>query len=143
MSLSEPITRDKIEQLLAFLPVFKQPGRKYFKSWAGGKDEESGTLTFPYPIYEDDVLEFFRLAGQTCWSDFDYVPARAAAMLQDLDRIRSADLETIKTMLTYCVRGERFSDGHWGAMLEKGIIVAILERLAELRDTLGEKNDAS
>ena len=136
MSLSEPITREKIDQLLAFLPAFKQPGRKFFKTWVGGEDEASGTLIFPYPIYEDDVLEFFRLAGKTCWSDFGYNPSQAGAMLQDLNQIRNADLETIKTMLTFCVRGERFCDGHWIAMLEEGIIVAILERLVELRDTL-------
>jgi hypothetical protein len=36
-------------------------------------------------------------------------------------------------MLTYCVRGERFSDGHWGAMIEAGYVRRLLERLAELR----------
>jgi hypothetical protein len=36
-------------------------------------------------------------------------------------------------MLTYCVRGERFSDGHWAAMLESGRIVALLKRLRALR----------
>ena len=36
-------------------------------------------------------------------------------------------------MLTYCVRGERFSDGHWEAMVESGVIRSILERLQELR----------
>ena len=48
--------------------------------------------------------------------------------------IQRATLAEIKTMLTYCVRGERFGDGHWAAMLESGKIVALLNRLRVLRD---------
>ena len=33
-----------------------------------------------------------------------------------------------------CVRGERFSDGHWAVMLSSGKVVALLKRLRELRD---------
>jgi hypothetical protein len=36
-------------------------------------------------------------------------------------------------MLTYCVRGERFSEGHWGAMIEQGHVRRLLERLVEIR----------
>jgi hypothetical protein len=36
-------------------------------------------------------------------------------------------------MLTYCVWGERFSDGHWGTMIEKGYIRRLLERLDEIK----------
>jgi hypothetical protein len=39
-------------------------------------------------------------------------------------------------MLTYCVRGERFCDGHWAAMLESGRVVAILRRLRVLCGSL-------
>ena len=54
-------------------------------------------------------------------------------MLQDDAFVRRATLAEIKTMLTYCVRGERFSDGHWAAVLKSGRIVAILKRLRVLR----------
>jgi hypothetical protein len=66
--------------------------------------------------------------------DFDYVPQEAGRMLEDEAAVRRADLEQIKTMLTYCVRGERFGEGHWGAMIEGGHVRRLLERLAELRD---------
>jgi hypothetical protein len=39
-------------------------------------------------------------------------------------------------MLTFCVRGERFSDGHWAAMIEKGYIRRVLERLNEIKAEL-------
>jgi hypothetical protein len=38
-----------------------------------------------------------------------------------------------KTMLTFCVWGERFCDGHWAAMNQGGHVRRLLERLAELR----------
>ncbi|MCB0207481.1 MAG: hypothetical protein KDH89_21880, partial [Anaerolineae bacterium] len=95
-------------------------------------------LLWPHPVYAPDVVAFFRLAGQPCWCDYGYQPAEAGAMLADDDLIRSASLEQVKTMLTFCVRGERFSDGHWGAMLREGRIVLLLRRLALLRDQLAE-----
>ncbi len=55
-------------------------------------------------------------------------------MVEDEAFIQKSSLAEIKTMLTYCVRGERFCDGHWGAVLESGKLVKILERLEALRD---------
>ena len=49
------------------------------------------------------------------------------------EKLKAASLSEIKTMLTYCVRGERFSDGHWAAMIEKGYIRRVLERLNEIK----------
>ena len=130
----EPVTTIEIDELLRFLPLFDVPDRDFVESWGGGEKTESGAITMPYPVYPNDVLEFYRLAGQPCWSDYDYQPREAAQMLEDDAFIRGATLSEVKTMLTYCVRGERFSDGHWAAMLESGRIVALLKRLRELRD---------
>jgi hypothetical protein len=80
--------------------------------------------------------QFYRLAGQPRWFDYDYKPKRAARMLEDDAFIQGATLSEVKTMLTYCVRGERFSDGHWVAMLESGRIVALLKRLRVLREQM-------
>ena len=83
------------------------------------------------------IVEDYRLAGQPCWTDYDYVPQEAGRMPQDDALVRRATLTEIKTMLTYCVRGERFGDGHWAAMLESGRIVALLKRLRVLREERG------
>lgn len=125
-----------MDELLRFLPVFEIPERGYVKEWGGGETTADGAITMPYPVYCDDVLEFFTLAGQTHWSDFDYKPLEAYEMLSDDGFIATASLDDIKTMLTYCVRGERFMDGHWAHMLESGRIVALLRRLAVLRQEL-------
>jgi hypothetical protein len=86
----------------------------------------------PWPEYDKVVEEFFRAASAEYWTDYEYSPEEAARMLEDHDVVKNATLSRIKTMITYCVRGERFCDGHWGAMIEDGHIRRLLERLAEL-----------
>jgi hypothetical protein len=127
------VTNKEMDELLHFLPVFEVPGRKFVERWAGGERTPDGATTMPYPVYTADVEQFFQLAGQTCWCDYGYNPAAAHKMLEDGEFIAKATLGEIKTMMTYCVRGERFCDGHWEAVLESGRITALLQRLAVLR----------
>jgi len=81
------------------------------------------------------VEEFFN-AVRGVWIDYEYNPELAYQMLRDEQAVRNASLSQIKSMLTFCVRGERFSDGHWSAMIENGYIRRLLERLDEIRGEL-------
>jgi hypothetical protein len=134
--MEERITQARADELLQFLYRFQVPGRTYIKTWAGGDLTDSGAITMPYPVYEEDVLAFFRLAGQPWWSDFEYDPRQARKMLDDDGVIEGCSLDHLRTMLTYCVRGERFCDGFWQSVLESGRVVALLRRLAVLRERL-------
>ncbi|MBN1136285.1 MAG: hypothetical protein JXM73_06855 [Anaerolineae bacterium] len=129
----EPVTRQDMDQLLRFLPLFDDPDFQPVEAWAGGEKTPDGAITMLYPVYAPEVVEFFQLAGQPCWSDYDYDTITAGQMVQHDARITGATLDEIKSMLTYCVRGERFYDGHWEEMLESGRITALLQRLAALR----------
>ena len=128
------ITLEHMDELLAYLPVLEKPGRGFVKEWAGGVKTSAGDLTVPFPVYEDDVVEFFTLAGEPRWCDYDYDPGRTGELIKNPEVIKKASLELIKTMLTWCVRGERFTDGHWEQVLKKGWVQALLKRLRELRD---------
>jgi hypothetical protein len=134
--VDEPITQKRIDELLQFVPLFETPGRAYVKAPSDGRESPEGVSTFPYPEYCEDVLAFFWLAGQPCWSDFHYDPREAQALLSDDQFIDTCSLDQLKTLLTACVRSERFSDGAWLQLLESGRIVALLKRLAILRDAL-------
>jgi hypothetical protein len=57
-------------------------------------------------------------------------------MLDDDALIARATLEEIRTMLTYCARGEKQCDGFWGGVLRRGRAQAVLRRLAQLRDAI-------
>jgi hypothetical protein len=129
-----PITRKRIDELLRFLPQFGIPESGTEPEWRGlDQQATDGVFTMPYPTYPPVIHEFFSLAGQDCWSDVGYDPSAAGELVHSDEAIASASLAQIKTMLTFCVRGERFCDGHWGAMVQEGRIGAILRRLHQLR----------
>ena len=118
-------TRTDILALTSYLPRLYTDGITLVE-WVANPGQ------FPYPDYAPVVSEFFQVAGQPCWCDYHYDPTTTGKRLEDLQIIRVCDLAEIKTLLTFCVRGERFSSGHWAAMIEKGYIRHILERLTEL-----------
>lgn len=124
-------TRQDIGQLTAFLPRLYAEGFSPVICWEGGKQED-GSFTLPYPKYDPLVEEFFqRIQGN--WIDYEYNPEQAYAMLKNEELVKTASLHQVKSMLTFCKRGERFSDGHWAEMIEKGYIRQLLERLNELK----------
>lgn len=124
-----------IEELTAFLPRLYEKGFSSIDSWSGGEKLKDGSFSMPYPSYNSLVEEFFRLVSSR-WLDYEYDPEQAYQMLKDENRVKAASLTEIKSMLTFCVRGERFSDGHWGEMIETGYIRRILERLNEIKSEL-------
>ena len=124
---------DDIDKLLSFLPSLDAPGFKPIVRWGGGTKDESGVYTMPWPEYSETVARFFGNASKECWSDNQYLPELAGAMLKNEALVAVATIDQIKTMLTFCVRGERFCDGHWGAMIEEGYVRRLLSRLQELR----------
>jgi hypothetical protein len=132
---SEPITREKIDELLRFLPLFTVPGRHFIIKWDGLEKMPDGAITMPFPLYAEDVEEFFRLASQPCWNDYDYTKSNASEMLNYEEFIKNASIENVKTMLTYCVRSERFCDGFWNSVLSSGRVVVLLKRLEVLRES--------
>lgn len=122
-------TRAEIDALIAFLPKLYAEGFKPVIQWHGGKPDPDGLIQMPYPEYNRVVEDFFRAAGKDCWCDYDYDPVEAGQMINNADFIKNCSLDQVKTMLTYCVRGERFGDGHWEAMIEMGNLRRLLERL--------------
>jgi len=130
MKKDQPPTVQEIERLTAFLPRLYAEGFLPVESWGGGKQKD-GSISLPYPNYHPVVEEFFRLVSGDGWLDRGYDPEQAYEMLKDENTIKNASLSQIKSMLTFCVRGERFSDGHWAQMIEEGYIRRLLERLSE------------
>ena len=129
-------TKIHINKLIEFLPVFSQEGYQPIKEWGGGGTTEEGAILMQWPIYQEEVEEFFRLAAEEQWCDYQYSPEQVAIDLNNVEVIREASLEKIVSMLTFSVRGERFCDGHWGSMIERGIISNLLLRLVEIADEL-------
>jgi hypothetical protein len=135
-------TSKEIEKMVSFLPWLYGKGIEPIKVQNNSCLESSnGLLMLNPPDYPDIVEDFFHLASSDCWTDYDYDPSEARRLLEDDNLIMNANLAQIKTMLTYCVRGERFCDGHWGAMIEEGYIRRILQRLEVLLSGSPEENE--
>ncbi|MCO8165597.1 DUF6508 domain-containing protein [Pseudomonas sp. LJDD11] len=117
-----------LDELLGFQPLLYPGGRpiEAIVSYHDGR----------WPVYADVVNAFFSAAGKDCWTDFNYGIAESGAMLGDPQRVANATLDELKSMLTWCVRGERFCDGHHGSVIERGYILNLLQRLKVLRQHL-------
>jgi hypothetical protein len=134
-------TSQEIEELVSFLPRLYAEGFTP-AVWHGGEKIEDGGAGTPYPHgdvyqmhwpeYDESVIEFIKIAEHECWTDPEYLKKKPRQMLESEYAIETADLNEIKTILTFCVRGERFCNGHWGAMIEGGYVRRLLQRLTEL-----------
>lgn len=120
------IPRDDIDALLRFMPTLGTAGPDAVVE----RDETS-----LYPTYTKEVKEFCQVAGRSPWRGH-YRHRETGTMFHDDAAIESATLDDIRSMLTFCVRGERFSDDFWGTCIRTGRIGAILRRLLVLRDSV-------
>ena len=125
-----PTTKD-IEELVAFSTILYDKNFTISKTPLNKINNDTLDI-FQITDYNDVVLEFFELASKPCWSDYKYSSKNVSDMIGNKNLINNASLEKIITMLTYCVRGERFCDGFWASMIEDRYIKLLLERLIEL-----------
>ncbi|MCB0046029.1 MAG: hypothetical protein H6642_14155 [Caldilineaceae bacterium] len=121
----------RVDALLAYLDGFQQRDTP-FARWQGGRQED-GIYFRPAPVYAPDVIAFFHELNQPCWVDPDCNPRRAGGWLDHPRFIETAGYDRIRIMLTYCLRGEEQSAGHWERMLTSGKLIAVLERLRYMR----------
>jgi len=129
-------TKEEIDALTAFLPHLAAEDFSPVKEWKGAKRTKSMAITTPWPDYEQAVRDFFEAASAPCWMDGRYLQFEAGEMLEDEARVRNASLDEIRIMLTWCVRGERFCDGHWASVIKAGHIRRLLERLVVIRSEM-------
>lgn len=126
-------TDKEFDELLAFLPLLYGNGFKAIRSWGGGNTSADGDYEMPWQEYDPAVKKFFELAGKECWADCEYATKDVGSTIVQQAKVATASLHEIKTLLTWCVRGERFSEGHWGSVIEDGLLRRVLLRLKELR----------
>lgn len=122
-------TPAQIDAVLAFLPIFEQPGFSAGQ-WAGGSNQ------MPYFAYRPEVNEFVStLYAQEFIVVFDWTAWQEEANHFRLDpaALVQADLLTVCKLLTTHIRADRFVEGHLAQIIESGHLAAILRRLKQLR----------
>jgi hypothetical protein len=124
-------TSEEIEELVAFLPKLYAEGFEPVKYTMGGRNP-NGVVVLPMVIYKKVVYEFMDMFVKECWRVPNYRDKAPERMFTDKDVIKTADLDEVKAMLMYCVRGEHFCNGYLIDMIKDGYIRCLLERLIEL-----------
>lgn len=135
-----PIRVEDMDALLRFLPIFESPGFVFGERqpprWLGPKLWQLGfagltrsSSQFYKAIYEHRWVIGFDWGA---WGD------EAHSYMEDPDKLRTADIEAIRKLLTAHVRADRFVEGHFFHVLESGHITAILRRLKQIREEMGE-----
>jgi len=117
-----------VEQLLSLIPALEDPDEKHSELWT-----KEGC--FPTIVNSRQLGQLVELAHDSNlvypfnWQAW---PEEAARYCNDPTLLSSADLSTIRKLLTVHVRKDRFCGGHLAAMVEEGHLIAILYRLREL-----------
>ena len=82
--------------------------------------------------YHPSVIKFFEIASQEHWQDYKYIDNFYEEMIEP-GKIEEASIDQLKTILTWCDRGERFVKGHWEDVIKNEIIKRVLLRLKEIK----------
>ena len=79
-------------------------------------------------------LLLIRAFSQTAYIRFEVLQPLTPGFIRDIDlpQLHLEFFEKVAQVLGYDPK-KRFSDGHWAAMIEKGYIRQLLERLNELK----------
>lgn len=123
----------QLDALLAFLPIFERSGYS-FGEWQVKRG------VFPFFAESPEVTAFVQALHQEQFiTPFDWVSwaEEARRYTEGGDAaLATADLETLRKLLTTYVRADRFSTGTLASLFQNGQITAVLRRLKQIRDTM-------
>ena len=93
----------------------------------------------PYYEYDSEFLAFIDAFYQSGLLVSNYqdlleqmIPDWQTVDIKEV--VKTADFELTKTILTKCIRVERFSDGAWYNAIRSGLFLDILRRMNALRE---------
>ena len=130
---------EQIDAVLKFLPRFEERGYQ-FGQW----HTPAGHL--PYFSFSSEAQEFIRaLYQQRIIFAFDWQSWREQAQYYQThtDALQTADLLTIRKLLTTHVRMDRFVEGHLANAFDQGLLTAILWQLKRIRDQMTDDDTLS
>jgi len=97
------------------------------------KNKDSPVVwNWPFEVNCRELSQFVQRLEEDGWIVQDYSPEEGGKALNNFDEIRNADLQKIRRLFTYFVRGERFGDGFWADLVESGFVKALIERIEEI-----------
>ncbi len=119
----------QIDALLLFLEPLTAPG---FSAGEVIRSPGCGPEWQPSPIVEQLNAALYAqgwVDGHFNWPDWQSEAQEYIAP----GRVAGADVKTIRQLFTTHVRKDRFAEGHFAQMIDRGHIVELLRRLQEIR----------
>jgi hypothetical protein len=106
------------------------------QEWSEGFSKD-GVLTLPYCSYSRELQRFLDVFYKhDVLSDKDYFGTLERYGIEEeesrVKAISTANVELLLAMLTFYMRGDRFSEGFLDCAIQEGVIAGILKRLREL-----------
>ena len=133
MNKQNNTSNNSIDNILKYLPYFKENTRSYSKI-----DKED--VFYPY-VYSREVSEFMAAVIKEDFTIiFDWVKWQDEAdkYFKEPELLDSADLITLRKLMTVIFRKERFCSGFINTVIDTGMILKILERLEVIRKERSE-----
>jgi len=137
----DPEEISDIKKLCSFINYFETVKPDKACRWKGGDTGKDGVIHMPYPVYENEFNKFIDAFYKTGLTVFNYqdelnriIPDWQTADINKI--IETADLHLVKTILTKCIRAERFHEGSWNNAIRSGLFLSILRRLQNLNNKI-------
>jgi len=127
------VQKENIRRVLKFLPAFESP-RYEFGEWIPAKEDTDGVIQigrYSLASKSIDFMESLYENGFICdfdWTDSDWKD-EAKRYMDDPELVGKVELNTLVKLLHTHARADRFTEGHFGEVLESGHVTAILQRL--------------
>lgn len=117
---------ERLQRLTRFIPKFRtySETEKEF-----GKVSMDGGL---YGQYPDLLHSFLNQLEEEGWLEDPYSGDEGQRYMKNPALIEEANIETLRRLLVYCSRGERFCTGFWKRVVETGFLLRILRRLQDI-----------
>ena len=119
-------------EILDYISYFDNEKNVYC-TWKSSTWESEELMTMGYPIYDRKLTEFISEVYKSNLLATNYTDYLDGDLSQlTVEKIKGADIEELKAILTYYIRAERFCEGTWADAAENKIFLHILYRLKEL-----------
>lgn len=126
---------ERLRRLTRFIPKFRtySETEKEF-----GKVSMDGGLYAQYPNLLHSFLDQLEEDG---WLEGPYSGEEGQRYAKNPALIEEADIKTLRRLLVYCSRGERFWTGFWKRVVETGFLLGILRRLRDIQQSLEDGSE--
>jgi len=128
------INKKVLRDLISLILELKKNDGEYGKHDITSKGETVSIGPYEYSDITNRLLECIYNSGLLFPFNWTNWQEEAERICGDSELINQIDLMTVRKLLTLNVRKERFCEGYFASVCEKGIILLLLKRVEALFD---------